>query len=128
MSRPPTYETAEDLQEAIQAYFDDVPTRPTLVGDQLIDIPIITITGLCLALGFSDRASFYDYEKKEEFTHTIKRARTMIENDYEMQLRASGSGQAGIIFGLKNFGWKDKTEVETTTFSVTIPDPDAKTL
>lgn len=108
--RPPHYETPEDLQEAIDEYFNDVPTRTIYVSDKTIEMPIVTITGLTLALGFCDRASFYDYEKKGEFSHTIKTARLRVENDYEMQLRSSHQGQAGVIFGLKNLGWSDKQD------------------
>lgn len=108
--RPPIFETNEELEDAIQDYFDNVPTKEIYIGDKPFDIPVVTITGLALHLGFCDRRSFYDYEDKEEFTHTIKRARLMIENDYEMQLRTSTTGQAGVIFGLKNLGWKDQRE------------------
>ena len=108
--RPPHYETPKDLQKAIDKYFDNVPTRTIHAGDTQIEIPVVTITGLTLSLGFCDRSSFYDYEKRDEFSYTIKRARLMVENDYEMQLRTSSQGQAGVIFGLKNLGWSDKQE------------------
>ena len=45
-----------------------------------------TITGLALALGFCDRQSLNDYEKKEEFSFIVKRARLMVESSYEEQL------------------------------------------
>jgi hypothetical protein len=63
-----------------------------------------------LALGFESRQSFYDYEEKEEFTYTIKKARMLIENEYEFQLQRGNT--TGAIFALKNFGWKDKSEVD----------------
>lgn len=100
--RPPKYSKAEDLEAKIQEYFDKVVKS----GDH------ITISGLVLHCGFSDRASFYDYEKKPEFTHTIKRARTLIEEDYEKYLRTGNA--TGAIFALKNFGWTDKREIDQT--------------
>lgn len=114
IGRPPMFKTAEELQEKITEYFaTGVKKRQVEVGKgenkQVIEIPIPTITGLVLFCGFSDRISFYDYEKKEEFAYTIKRARTFIELEYEEQL---ATGSTAAIFALKNFGWTDKTEIE----------------
>lgn len=95
--RPPKYESAEQLQEAIDAYF---------ANDQCD----YTITGLVLSLGFCNRATFYDLEKMPEFSNTIKTARTRIENSYERELR--NKAFAGAIFALKNFGWTDKQTIE----------------
>ena len=61
-------------------------------------------------LGFCDRQSLYDYEKREEFSCIIKSARLAVENDYELSLRSNSC--TGAIFALKNMGWRDKTEVE----------------
>jgi len=97
--RPPKYATAEELENKIEEYFDGCKNeekRPT-------------ITKLILFLGFCDRASFYDMEKIDKFSHTIKRARTLIESVYEDHLL--GGNAAGPIFALKNFGWKDKHEL-----------------
>lgn len=95
----PFYETPEDLQKKIDDYFNIVP------GDENK-----TITGLCYFLGFESRQSFYDYEEKENFSYTIKRARLRIESRYEDRLFENSN--AGAIFALKNFGWTDKTEVD----------------
>jgi hypothetical protein len=54
----------------------------------------------------------YDYEKKKEFTYTIKRARLTCEQFAENALLSGGVHPAGPIFILKNYGWKDKTEIE----------------
>jgi hypothetical protein len=98
---PPFFETAESLQQAIDAYLTDT------------DILVKTITGLCYKLGFESRQSFYDYEKKPQFSYTIKRARLFIESQYEERLFSNSN--AGAIFGLKNFGWTDKQEIEQKT-------------
>lgn len=115
--RPRTYQTEDDLQKAIDEYFEYIKgERSQSVGlDGLMSEIWIrqpeptTITGLVLHLGFCDRQSFYDYEKSGEFSHTIKAARTRIECEYEKKLTTASSA-AGPIFALKNFGWKDKSE------------------
>jgi len=116
--RPPLFETPEKLQEAIDNYFEKgVKVRTIVVGkapNQIpIDIPVPTITGLCIYLGFESRQSFYDYEKRDGFSYTIKRARLFIEKEYEEMLAIGNT--TGAIFALKNFGWTDKQEIDHTT-------------
>lgn len=94
-------------------YFDNPPTREKRYGEMTIDLPVITISGLSKHLGFASRQSFYDYEKRDNFSYTIKRARLFIEVDYEESLR-TGQNTAGDIFGLKNLGWSDKQEIDQT--------------
>lgn len=94
--RPALFKSPDELDELISNYFED-EKKPT-------------ITGLCLFLGFESRQSFYAYENKPEFSYTIKKARTRIENTYEKMLHTNNV--TGAIFALKNFGWLDKTEVE----------------
>lgn len=72
-----------------------------------------TITGLCLYLGFESRQSFYAYGEKEEFSYTIKRARMMIESEYEKNAQFAKT-PAFHIFALKNLGWSDRMEVDNT--------------
>lgn len=111
IGRPPAYKNVGELQSKIQEFFDDPPTKihTTKEGDT-IEVPFLSITGLALFLGFESRQSFYDYEKKKAFTYTIKRARTLIENEYEFMLQKGNT--AGAIFALKNFGWDDKRVIE----------------
>lgn len=121
MGRPPKYNTADELQAAIDDYFETgVKMRKVAVrrGKDMVieEIAVPTITGLVLHLGFADRHSFYDLEKQKKFSHTIKRARTFIEKEYEEILQTTGN--TGAIFALKNFGWRDKQEHE-----VTLPTP-----
>lgn len=92
--------------------------------DELVDIYIlscqdpdkpraITLTGLVLALGLSSRQSLDEYLEYPEFSDSVKRAKLLIEQEYENRL-VTGSNAAASIFALKNFGWKDKQEVDTT--------------
>lgn len=95
------YSDPDELEAKIVEFFEKCKEK---------DEPV-TITGLVLHCGFCDRASFYDYEKKPEFTHTIKKARTTIEKVYENALQGNGN-TAGAIFALKNFGWTDTQKVD----------------
>lgn len=95
--RPLKFKSVKELQKKIDRYFETAT-----VGEY-------TITGLALALD-TYRSVLIDYENRDEFSDAIKKAKTMIEQDYELSLRKSG--RSGDIFGLKNFGWKDKTEVD----------------
>ena len=114
---PRLYETPEQMQKEIDKYFESgIKIKTIIVGSgsnkQAIKIPVPTITGLVLSLGFCSRNSFYDYEKKPGFEYTVKRARTFIEKEYEEQLQQGNV--TGAIFALKNMGWKDKTELDVT--------------
>ncbi len=90
-----------------------------LVEDYINNADILTITGLALALGFCNRSSIYDYEKMPEYSHTMKRAKMIVENSYELQLRAQYS--SGGIFALKNMGWTDKSEIEQSVTTQKAP-------
>jgi hypothetical protein len=100
--RPPLYENPDDIWNKAELYFESVTSRGKIKA---------TVSGLSFALGFESRQSFYDYEKNEEFSYIIKRLRLFIENCYETQLYSATP--SGVIFALKNMGWKDKTETES---------------
>lgn len=97
--RPLKFETVESLTQRADEYINNTPKDEW------------TITGLALALD-TTRRTLLDYEDRDEFSHTIKRYKCMIENSYELSLRKNG--RAGDIFGLKNFGWADRSEVENS--------------
>ena len=116
----PLIHTPESLKEAIQSYFDNPPKRKQSINGESIEVPFISITGLVLSCGFSDRQSFYDYEAREEFSCIVKRARCLVENEYEYMLQKANP--TGAIFALKNMNWKDTQIVqqenkEVKTFS-----------
>ncbi len=97
--RPLRFDTVDAFQVEADKYFKDTPK-----GER-------TITGLAVALNTS-RETLMNYQERDEYFDAIKAAKDKIELDYEQTLRSRGS--AGDIFGLKNFGWKDKTEVDST--------------
>lgn len=100
--RPATYDTPELMIQAIELYLKTCEAQNKKP----------TITRLALALGFESRQSFYDYEKKPEFSYIIKKARLEVEAGYEDGLREANP--TGSIFALKNMGWKDKFETGFT--------------
>ena len=97
--RPVLYETPEQLEKLINEYFEqcEVRERPP------------TIAGLAYCLGV-DRQTIYNYEKKEPFFGTIKRARDRIIMNIEEELICRGN--SGTIFLAKNYGYTDKQELE----------------
>lgn len=114
VGRPPKYTSVDEIQRAISDYFENPTTKQVIIGkgdsQQVVDLPVLTITGLAYHLGFESRQSFYKYEDDPIFCYTIKRARLFIENDYEKQLQVGNT--TGAIFALKNFGWTDKQDIE----------------
>lgn len=95
--RPLKFQSADEILRKAQAYFDATPPR------------IQTITGVAIALDTS-RETLMNYEKRDKFFDAIKSIKDRIEGAYELTLRERGG--AGDIFGLKNFGWSDKQEVQ----------------
>ena len=95
IGRPPKYKTPEEMQAAIDEYFEEV------------NVP--TVSGLALHLGMSTEA-LRNYEEKDDFLATVKTAKQRVEAFLEQHL-LTGRSAVGSIFNLKNnFGWKDKTE------------------
>lgn len=114
---PPLYSSPEDLGAAIRLYFEeDHKTRIIIIGkppnQKKVELPVFTVTGLAIYLGFESRQSLYDYGKKDEYSYIIKRAKLFIEEEYEEQLQHGNT--TGAIFALKNMGWADKQEIDHT--------------
>lgn len=106
IGRPLKIESPKQMEDILNEYFSTTDENK------------ITLTGICLALNI-DKKNFYEYEKREGYQDIVKRARMIVENSYEMSLRENG--RTGDIFALKNFGWVDRQEVESTgTNRVTI--------
>lgn len=101
--RPRLYKTPEEFDEKVDLYYQSCKD---------LDEPI-TWTGLALFLGFSSRRSIDEYEKYEGFSHSVKRAKLLVEWAYEK--RVLGNNAAGPIFVLKNMGWSDKQEIDMSS-------------
>ena len=98
--RPLKFETVEELESKIADYLEQTPKEEW------------TITGLAIALD-TYRSVLCDYEEKDEYSNTIKRAKQMVEHSYELDLKKHG--RTGTIFALKNFDWKDRNETDLTS-------------
>jgi hypothetical protein len=93
--RPLKYKTPEEMQIAIDEYFEK-QIKPT-------------ICGLCLQLGFTDRHALLNYEKRDKFYTTIKNTKMRIQQYYEEHLVKPNN--SGAIFALKQFRWTDKQDL-----------------
>ena len=84
--RPPMYKTPEQMQERIDAYFEE----QCFVDEKGIPGEIPNVLDLVVFLGFAERQSLKDYSKRSEaFSYTIKRAKARIYNA-KMQLAMRG--------------------------------------
>lgn len=122
--RPPKYKSVEEIQEKIDAYFEDCkgkilrdaegnPVTDKYGNVIMYDVRPLTITGLALALGFNTRLSLLNYQAKPEFMNTITRAKAYIEQYAEERLYDK-DGANGAKFSLANNfdGWREKQQIE----------------
>lgn len=124
IGRPPKYKTVAEMQERIDQYFRDCDGYPITDrdgstvydkhGNPAMRSTPYTITGLSLALGFTSRHALLGYEAKDEFAHTIARAKARVEAFAEGKLFESGIAN-GAKFALGNnfYNWADKQEVKS---------------
>ena len=106
---PALFKTPDELKAKIDEYFSNCPDKKEIVTQAgIVKINVYTICGLAYYLGFESRQSFYDYEKRVEFSYIIKRCRLRIEMNYEQNLQFNNS--TGSIFALKNMDWHDTVE------------------
>lgn len=99
--RPLKFSTPEELRERGMEYINECK----------INNSKILITGLALALE-CDRDTLLNYEARDEFFGTVRELKLYCEN-YAESMLFEGSA-SGAIFALKNHGWRDKTEVDST--------------
>ena len=115
---PAKYENPEDFEEALNKYFDKC--NETNISP--------TVSGMAYDLGFCDRQSLYDYEKKPEFLHIIKRARLRIEAYLHSALLKGNINTPGAIFTLKyGFGYYDKRLIEELERRLRLPEKTCRT-
>lgn len=119
MARPLKYKTVDELQAAIDRYFEDCKGKPLLDDDGnavtdkhgnpiIVDTKPPTVTGLALALGFTNRQTLLNYQGKKQFLDTITRAKSRCEEYAEGRL-FDRDGANGAQFSLKyNFRWDEQ--------------------
>lgn len=112
--RPREFESPEEMQKAIDEYFESCfITATNSEGEEYQKrIRPWTISGLAVALGVDRRTILnYENEYEDEFFRTIARAKAKIEMYAEEQLFRGQGKTSGVQFNLKNnFNWKDKQE------------------
>lgn len=101
--RPPNWTDPAVLEAEGEKYFEEC----------IKNEEPFTITGLALALG-TTRQTLMDYQEKDGFSDTVKRLKLKCEN-YVEKMALIGRNQAGAIFALKNYGWRDEKHVDHTT-------------
>ena len=102
VGRPLKFPSPDKLQEKIDEYFNNCEAKKK---------PCI-VTGLALWLDTS-RETLMDYQNKDDFSDTILRAKLRCQAYAEEQLYTAKSAQ-GPIFALKNFGWKDRQDIDVS--------------
>ncbi len=109
--RPLKFKTPEELVKKGAAFFKacDKDGKP------------YTITGLANYLDTS-RETLINYEERDEFFDTIKRLKQTVEEYAETRLYLAKNA-AGPIFALKNFGWRDRQELDHTSKGEKMPVP-----
>jgi len=124
--RPKAWDSPEEMQKTINAYYKECDERMIEVYDkkkqEVVNIysPVpYTVEGLCETLGFTARDSLLNYEKKkgyEEFFDTIKKAKLKIQRNKIERALTGDSHPVVSIFDLKNnHGYKDTQEVKQTS-------------
>ena len=134
VGRPKKYETAEDLREQIQYYFDSITrdSKATTVkendidetteevpvynnaGEQIIYTEFIkqpSVVGLALFLGIH-RDTLNEYEKDPIFSDTIREAKQIIVNQ-KLEMLPLMKNPRGLMFDLSaNYGMHEKVKQE----------------
>ena len=87
--RPLLFKTVKELEDKINAYFEDKNNKP------------YTITDLAVWLD-CDRKTLTNYEERDKFFPTIKRAKTKIEANIEKGALLGLYNQTFYIFNMKN--------------------------
>ena len=116
MARPRKFLKVEELDKAIDSYFDECDSSIKVIetdkGPRIHYVPY-TIGGLCLHLNIT-KPTLLDYENNEaysKFSYSVKRAKQRVENWVETRSLMGDTNAPVSIFNLKyNFGWRDRDE------------------
>lgn len=126
--RPAAYETPEELDWWIRAYFDWIQGEKEMVKIKIKDPKTKRMkeveveqwkrkpeppmrTGLVLFLGLCSHSALQDLEDKPEFESIVRRGRMIVEGGYEASLRERDHAN-GAKFALSNMGWKNATQTQ----------------
>jgi len=98
------FKTPGDFNKKIEKYFNSLKEK---------EMP--TKGGLSLFLGIT-KDSLGDYEKRKNYSYSLKRAYNLIEDVWTQKL--AGQSVAGVIFYLKNAfkkDWRDRYDTDITS-------------
>ena len=118
MARPKKFNSVRVLQDKINEYFEkkanSIEERADTKSGKIFRITVqapIHITGLCEHLGISNE-TLNQYEKQEEFSEPIKRAKKKCEA-YLVDLCCKGGGTKADFILMNNFKeyWKKEEKV-----------------
>lgn len=112
MANKMKFKSPEEMQEKIDAYFEDCKGHPLTDNDGqivfnkygepiFVDVKPMTVTGLALALGFTTRQALLNYQGRAAYKAIIETAKLRIENYAEMRLYDK-DGMNGARFNLQN--------------------------
>ncbi|MCF8783208.1 DNA-packaging protein [Rhodococcus ruber] len=127
--RPLKFQTVEDLQVAIDAYF---AMQDPHLEDRLVESGVndkgetifmkrkvmteqkpYTVSGLARALGIH-RETLINYGERDQFSDSVRAAYERCHEYAESQLYSRHN--SGAAFSLKNnWGWRDRQEIDHTT-------------
>lgn len=129
MKNMPTSERKKLTKKIIKAYFEDCDTNMkatiTLNDDGTTKIDYThkpkpyTVSGLASALGIT-RSKLLKIPPEDEIYGEIQLALSKCEEFAESKLFETGAPTTGVSLALRNnFGWKEKTEVDSNQNVVT---------
>lgn len=113
ITKPLKFKSVEELQEKIDNYFESCWEEDD--DGKRKQVKPYTVTGLANYLD-TTRETLLDYEKRDEFSDTIKRAKSKCEQFAEEYL-FTGKNTAGAIFNLINNykRWENKKNTDLTS-------------
>lgn len=122
--QPRKFSTPEELEEYINNFWnwcEEKGKRPTVTRLAVyLDTNRQTLINYQNADNLDDRFVGCSKEEKRRYVDAIKRAKAIIESEYEDALFNRGE-TVGAIFTLKNnYDWKDKQEIVNTNNNIEI--------
>ena len=101
--RPKAFNSVEELEKKIKEFYDYCELKEeTLTFERLATFLNV------------DRKTIYNYEDKDEYFHTFKKVRERILADIMSKGLGNKINPTFGIFCLKNYGYTDKQEIEST--------------
>lgn len=125
VGQPLRYKTVQELQKAVDEYFDYCDNKTKEIhseklGDMIVPDPEpYTMAGLAYHLGLS-RMGLLKYKRRDQFGPVIENAKARVEADVERRMNSKDTFTPGLIFNAKNnFGWKDRHDITSDDKPIT---------